>query len=124
MTEDSTNGRKFGPVVVQARSETTAKCMESMPFDTRTLQCIFNSLRAERRQVQREDTRTFEDPCCVGVLFSVLLEFRGHVRQQMNGSRSVFGLRVDNLLVPHSMLHRQSVAVNVFPLQAAKFSKR
>jgi hypothetical protein len=54
----------------------------------------------------------------------MLFERGANLRQKMNSGGTVLGLRVDNFLVPHGTLHRQGVAVNVFPLQAAKFCER
>src|SRR6266478_8189868 len=54
----------------------------------------------------------------------MLFERGANLRQEMNSGGTVLRLRVDNFPVPHGTLHSQGVAVNVFPLETAKFSER
>src|SRR6267143_7044166 len=92
-------------IVVQARSESTAEGVQSVPFNASAFECWLDVLGPKRRQVEWEDTRTPKDPCCVRIVFPMLLQFGNafgnDVRQEMDGGLPVLSLRVDDFLVPH-----------------------
>jgi hypothetical protein len=125
VTENLGNGFDWRPVVVQPGTETTAEGVEAAPLDARALQRFLDDLGAGC-QVQREGTRTLEDPSRARIRFPMSFQFCNHVRQEMHSGGTVLHLRLGNLSVPHSP-HDVQVAVvevDVLPFQAAKFCQR
>ena len=101
MSENCRDGLRWNAVVVQARSKSTAEGVKPIPFNAGAFKCWLDALGPKRRQVERENTWTLKDPCRAGILLSMLLEFCNDVRQEMHSGFPMFGLGVDDFLVPH-----------------------
>jgi hypothetical protein len=57
VTENLANGFDWRPVVVQPRTETTAKSVEAVPLNARVFELRLDVLGPKRCQVEREDLR-------------------------------------------------------------------
>ena len=72
MPQYLSDGLRWDAIVVEAGSKSTAEGVQPIPLDTSSFERLLDVLSAECRQVERKYTRTFEDPCRVRILVSML----------------------------------------------------